>query len=211
MAKEGESTEKMKQISDKMQFIQNKMKENRELLDKMKEQLHQSSLKGDELKKTIESLVAQLEERDLKLQQLRQELEAKDIRIGELNEQVADLSTHVSSLRQETAQKSQTINSQDKQLNTAWYVFGTKKELREQHIVDDGKVLQSNFNRDYFTRIDIRVDKEIRLYSRSAKLLTSHPASSYTLQQDAKKQYILRIDNPQLFWSTSKYLVILVK
>ena len=77
--------------------------------------------------------------------------------------------------------------------------------------MEDGKVLRANFNRDYFTKIDIRVDKEIRLYSRSAKLLTAHPASSYTLTQDANKQYILRITNPQLFWSASKYLVVVVK
>ena len=91
--------------------------------------------------------------------------------------------------------------------------------MKEQRIIEDGKVLRSNFNRDYFTKIDIRIDKEIRLYSRSAKILTAHPQSSltahpqssYTLQPDANKQYILRITNPQLFWSTSKYLVVLVK
>ena len=136
---------------------------------------------------------------------------AKDVQIGELTEKVEDLSNNVSTLREETTQKSQTISTQDKQLNTAWFVYGTKSELKEQHILQDGKVLQSNFNREYFTKIDIRVDKEIRLYSRSAKLLTSHPASSYTLDQDAQKQYVLRIQNPQLFWSASKYLVILVK
>jgi hypothetical protein len=41
-------------------------------------------------------------------------------------------------------------------------------------------------------------------------LLTNHPASSYVLERDANKQYVLRITNPQLFWSTSKYLVIQV-
>ena len=96
-------------------------------------------------------------------------------------------------------------------MNTAWFVFGTKKELKEQRIIEDGEVLRSNFNQDYFTKIDIRVDKEIKLYSRSAKLLTSHPASSYRLEQDANKQYVLRITDPQSFWSTSKYLVVLVK
>jgi len=55
------------------------------------------------------------------------------------------------------------------------------------------------------------VDKEIRLYSRSVKVLTAHPAAAYVLTQDANKQFILRITNPQLFWSTSKYLVVLVK
>jgi ABC-type Zn uptake system ZnuABC Zn-binding protein ZnuA len=90
-------------------------------------------------------------------------------------------------------------------------VFGTKKELKEQNILKDGKVLQQNFNKDYFTKIDIRVDKEIKLYSRDAEMLTAHPASSYTLQRDANKQYVLRITNPEQFWSTSKYLVVLVK
>ena len=71
--------------------------------------------------------------------------------------------------------------------------------------------MQSNFNKSYFTKIDIRTDKEIKFYSKSAKLLTQHSASSYTLQPDANRQYVLRITNPQLFWSTSKYLVVLVK
>ena len=145
------------------------------------------------------------------MRQLRAELEAKDVRIGELDKEVTNLNTNVSSLKEESSQKSQTISVQDKQLNTAWFVYGTKKELKGQRIIVDGKVLQSNFNRDYFTKIDIRVDKEIRLYSRSAKLLTSHPQASYTLDRDANKQYVLRITNPQLFWSTSKYLVVLVK
>lgn len=198
-------------IRESMQFIQVTMQQNRELINKLRSQLRQSSVKGDQLRRTLDNLTRQMEEKDAQVKQLMAELQAKNVQIEELNEQVADLSTDVSNLKEETVQKSQTISSQDKQLNTAWFVFGTKKELKEQQIIKDGKVLQANFNRDYFTKIDIRVDKEIRLYSRSAKLLTSHPASSYTLEQDASKQYILRIQNPQLFWSTSKYLVVLVK
>ena len=145
------------------------------------------------------------------MQQLRAELDAKDIHIAELDEKISGLNSNVSTLTNESAQKSQQISQQDKQLHTAWFVFGTKSELKEQNILKDGQVLQSNFNKEYFTKIDIRVDKEIKLYSRSAKMLTAHPASSYTLQRDANKQYVLRIINPDQFWSTSKYLVILVK
>jgi hypothetical protein len=53
--------------------------------------------------------------------------------------------------------------------------------------------------------------KELKLYSKSAELLTAHPAGSYTLVRDNNKQYILKITNPDTFWSTSKYLVIEVK
>ena len=171
----------------------------------------EGTIKGDQLQRTIDNLTKQMEEKDQQLQQLRAELDAKDIHIMDLDEKIANLNTNVNNLTAEGKQKTETINSQDKQLHSAWYVFGTKSELKEQRIYVDGKVLQSNFNRDYFTKIDIRVTKEIKLYSRSAKLLTAHPSGSYTLQQDANKQYVLRITNPQQFWSTSKYLVILVK
>ena len=91
-------------------------------------------------------------------------------------------------------------------------MFGTKKELSEQRILEKGEVLKTNdFNKDYFTRIDLRVTKTIKLYSKSAKLMTNHPAGSYTLEKDAQGQYVLRITNPTSFWSVSKYLVITVK
>ena len=211
IARSGEGASSTERIRESMQFIQQTMQQNRELINKLRNQLRQSSVNADQLRRTLDNLSRQLEEKDAQLKQLQADLQAKDIQIEELNEQVTDLNTNVAVLTEESSQKTQTITTQDKQLNTAWFVYGTKRELKEQNIYDGGKVLQSNFNRDYFTKIDIRVDKEIRLYSRSAKLLTSHPASAYTLTQDANKQYTLRITNPQLFWSTSKYLVILVK
>lgn len=211
VARQVEGTPSVERIRENMQYIQETMRQNRELINKLRSQVRQGSVKSEQLKRTIDNLTRQLEEKDTQLRQLQAELQSKNVQIGELTEKVENLSNSVSTLREETAQKSQTITTQDKQLNTAWFVYGTKKELKEQHIIQDGKVLQSSFNREYFTKVDIRVDKEIRLYSRSAKLLTSHPASSYVLDQDAQKQYVLRIQNPQLFWSTSKYLVILVK
>ena len=68
------------------------------------------------------------------------------MQIGELTTQVSDLQTDVANLSEETTQKSQTISTQDKQLHTAWFVFGTKSELKEQRIIEDGEVLRSNFN-----------------------------------------------------------------
>ena len=210
VARDGEGANRTQRIAENMQFIRQTMQQNRELIDKLRTQLRESSINGEQLKKTIESLALQLEEKDKELQQLRAELDAKDIHIMDLDEKIANLNTNVSNLSSESGKKSETISAQDKQLHTAWFVFGTKKELKDQQILKNGKVLQGNFNKEYFTKVDIRVDKEIKLYSRSAKMLTSHPSSSYTLQRDANKQYVLRITDPQLFWSTSKYLVILV-
>ena len=211
LAKQGEGTNTKQRITENMQFIQEAMKQNKELINKLKQQVRESTVKGGQLKKIIDNLTQQMEVKDKQLQALREELDKKDIHIAELDEKVADLNTNVSSLKEENTQKSETISSQDKALHTAWFVFGTKKELKEQKILDAGEVLRSNFNKDYFTKIDIRIDKEIKLYSKSAEILTSHPANSYTLQRDANKQYVLRINDPQAFWSTSKYLVVQVK
>ena len=198
-------------IRANIQFIQSAMKQNRQLINKLRLQLRESTFNSGQLKRTISNLMAQLDEKDQQLQQLRAELDAKDIHITVLDENIANLNTNVNNLTDESTQKSQTISQQDKQLNTAWFVFGTKDELKEQHIFEGNRVLSGSFNKDYFTKIDIRIDKEIKLYSKSAKILTAHPSNSYTLQPDIKDQYVLRITNPQLFWSTSKYLVILVK
>lgn len=211
LLKNGEGTSKKQNLKENIQFIAERMKQNRELIAKLQKQLESSTLKGGQLKKTIDNLTAQLEEKDKQLLALREELDKKDIHISELDETIGNLNTNVNNLSADNQQKAETINAQDKQLNTAWYVFGTKKELKGQHILEGGKVMNGNFNKNYFTKVDIRNTTEIKLYSKSAKLLTAHPASSYSLTHDASKQYVLRITNPQIFWSTSKYLVVLVK
>ena len=118
----------------------------------------------------------------------------------------------------ENEAKAKTVAEQDKALNTAWFVFGTKKELKDQNILTNTGLFQkkqvlkdSDINKDYFTQVDIRTTKEIKLYSKSADVLTTHPAGSYALEKDDKDQLVLKITNPKDFWSVSRYLVIQVK
>ena len=134
LLKNGEGTSKKQNLKENIQFIAERMKQNRELIAKLQKQLESSTLKGGQLKKTIENLTAQLEEKDKQLLALREELDKKDIHISELDETIGNLNTNVSNLSADNQQKAETINAQDKQLNTAWYVFGTKKELKGQHI-----------------------------------------------------------------------------
>ncbi len=226
LAQTGENgSDKAAIIKDNVKFIAQRMAENRELIKKLQQQLRESGFKGDQMRRTLEQLTAQLALKDKELQKMREQLDAKDIHISELDEAINNLNTDVATLtaentnlttekenlQEENTRQEKTIDTQDKQLNTAWYVFGTKQELKDQNILSDGKVLQGSFNKSYFTKIDIRVDKEIKLYTKNAKLLTTHPSSSYTLSKDTNGQYVLRIVDPNTFWSTSKYLVIQVK
>ena len=95
---------------------------------------------------------------------------------------VTGLTADKESLAAENEAKAKTVAEQDKAINSAWFVFGTKSELKTQKILEKGDVLKSaDFNKDYFTQIDIRTTKEIKLYSKRAELLTTHPAKSYEL------------------------------
>ena len=217
LAKDGEGTNTKQRIAENFQFIQSMMQQNKDLINKLKQQVRESTIKGDKLKKVIANLTEQMEKKDAQIAEMQALLEAKDIHIGELKTEISSMKDDARALQAENDTQAKKLNDQDKQLNTAWFVYGTKDELKKQKIItqDDlfskKKILEGNFNKDYFTKIDIRVDKEIKLYSKDAKMLTSHPANSYKLQPDANKQYVLRITDPQTFWSTSKYLVIQVK
>lgn len=90
--------------------------------------------------------------------------------------------------------------------------YSEQIRVEAQKILQSGDVLKSaDFNKDYFTQIDIRTTKEIKLYSKRAELLTTHPTGSYELVKDDKGQLTLKITNPAEFWSVSRYLVIQVK
>jgi len=205
-------------IAQDIEFIKNQMKTNREQIAKLEEQLKNSKYQSTQLRKALEGLNQQLAEKEQHISDLQAELAAKNVRIEELDEAVETLNADKDALVAENVAQENVVNAQDKQLHEAWFVFGTKKELREENILTDGglfkkdKVMSdSEINKDYFTKIDIRSTKEIKLYSKSAEMLTNHPAGSYSLDKDANEQLVLHITDPDNFWSVSKYLVIQVK
>ena len=200
------------QIATDIEFIQKQMQENKEQIAKLEAMLKSSKNNSTQLKKAVESLTQELVAKTQRIEELQAELASKNIRIQELDAAVSGLSADKESLAAENEAKARTVAEQDKAINAAWFVFGTKSELKSQKILQSGDVLKNaDFNKDYFTQIDIRTTKEIKLYSKRAELLTTHPAGSYELVKDDKGQLTLKITNPKEFWSVSKYLVIQVK
>ncbi len=203
-------------IAENIAFIQQTLRLNRARIADLQQQLRNANQTNKQAKTAYEAMVEefsrQLESKNKEIEELKQQLEQKNIQIAEQGEQISQLHENVEDLTSKNEEKERTVTAQDQQLHTAWYVFGTKKELKEQRIMEKSEVMRSSeINKDYFTKIDIRVTKKIQLYSKSAELKTSHPAGSYTLDKDAQGMYTLRITDPDAFWSISKYLVIVVK
>ena len=208
----GEGVTDSERMKEDILFIQQKMEENRKQIERLEKKLKASGSETASLRKVLANLQKELEEKVTSIAALQNELAEKNIRIAELDKAVATLTGDVNNLQQVTDVQQEVIEQQVVQLNTAWYVYGTAKELKEQNILRGGKVLSSaEFNKGYFTEIDVRVDRVFPLYAKRAQLLTTHPAGSYEFVKDADKLLTLNVLDFEAFWSVSRYMVIQVR
>ena len=156
----------------------------------------------------------EIEEKTQLITSLQESLAKRDVRIAELDEAVTNLTGQVEHLTTENEQQKEVLMTQDEALNTVYYALGTNKELKEQKIVEGGglfsskKVMEGEFNKNYFTAVDMRKLHDIPFDSKKAKLLTNHPEGTYELQKDNEGYLTLVITNPDSFWSLSRYLVV---
>ncbi|HAW52498.1 MAG TPA: hypothetical protein DCX54_09270, partial [Flavobacteriales bacterium] len=57
------------------------------------------------------------------------------------------------------------------------------------------------------TQADAESPTQIELYVKEAKILSTHSEKSYHFEGEDKVESLV-IDNPELFWEASKFLVI---
>jgi myosin heavy subunit len=206
------------QIEDDILSIYKLMLENKKKLEISEKKLRSSNLKTAEFQKMIERLTTQLEDKNKEIETMKALLAKSNIDIANLNTQIGELSQNIDSLAKESEQKAEVIQETTTELNTAYYVIGTNKELKTHGVItkEGGFIgigrnskLKSDFNKSYFTKVDIRDIKEIPVNSKKAEFLTTHPAGSFEKIGNKTIEKIVIKDSKE-FWSVSKYLVIVV-
>ncbi|MBT5528004.1 MAG: hypothetical protein HOK35_02485 [Cytophagia bacterium] len=199
-------------IIEDIKLINDLMDENKRKISNLEQKLKASGGNNNELQKMITYLQDQMLAKDLELAKLNDKLDA-------LNIEVKNLSATLDTVKTESSKKSKIIEEQIIEINTAYYVYGTEKELREQNIltkaggfigIGKSTTLKQDFDVNYFTKVDIRELNEIILQTEEAKIITNHPTNSYKLIGDKAIEKI-KITNAKSFWKNSKYCVIVVK
>lgn len=202
----GDVKSKEETIKEDIQAIYDLLNKNKMKVAVLSKKLKESNIKMESLEKMVANLQAMIDEKD-------KEIEALKDKIEELNIELSNLQTSYQELAQENEVKTE-------KLYTAYYAIGTSKELKEKGVITKeggfigiGKAtkLKDDFNKDYFTKIDITKVSSIPINAKSAKVLTTHPTSSYKLVGDKKHIDRIEITNPDNFWSASKFLVILIE
>lgn len=202
-------------IKDNFEMINEILKKNKADIDKLNQRLKSSSGQMSGLKATIDRLNAELVERANTISELQSSLATRDAQIASLQTDVQALTENVETLSGQTAEQAAKIKEQDKELNAAYYMFGTSKELKEAKVVSGGflvspKILKESIEKSKFIKVDIRDTQSIPLYDKKAKLLSDHPSDSYVMEKDAKGNAIVKITDYKRFWSLTKFLIVQV-
>lgn len=202
----GDVNSRKDQITADIQAIYDMMVVNKQRLASAKKNLKDANLQISSMQATIDQLNSTLATREGEIVMLKDDLEKKNLELSNLSMNY-----------QEVSQESEAKTTQ---LNTAYYAFGTRKELENQGVINReggviglGKTVKMSEtpNTQYFTQIDITKVSEIQLSSKKAKLVSTHPTGSYRIEGVDDRADKLVITNPTQFWSVSKYLVIVVE
>jgi DNA repair exonuclease SbcCD ATPase subunit len=201
----GDVKSKEETIKEDIQAIYDLLAKNKNRIGSLSKKLKDSKSKISGLQQMIETLQAQVDAKDGEISELKSQLESKNI----------ELSNIVMNLEVVEAESS----AKTEKINTAFYAFGTSKELKEKNVItkDGGFIgmgkstkLKDDFNKEYFTKVDVSKLSSINIGAKKVKIITNHPSSSYKLIGEKTIESI-EILNAEDFWSNSKYLVIITE
>ncbi len=222
---EYENSDKKAEIVTDIQAINTLMAENKEKISSLQDKLESSN---SEFKKMVSSLNYRINQKDEEITSLKGELETLNIEKEQLAKNVETLTSRIDTLSVEKEEQLATIEEQQSKiedqteaLNTAYVAIGSYKDLRDEEVVvKEGGVLglgsterlNDQINNEAFSKIDITEVRSIPVLAKKVELVSVHPAGSYEFELNAEEKIEkLVILDPEKFWASSKYLVVMVE
>jgi myosin heavy subunit len=179
------------------------------------------------------TLVSQVAAYEKNIQELRETVErqkaeyegiiaTQKTQIASLTSKVDTMTTENTRLTSEKTALTDTVNHLSTELNTVYYVIGTKSDLVKQgvlveeghkrFVVVGGRTVSParDLDASKFTKIDRLRDRTITLPEGQYTIFTRQSLSyaSPVSAKDGKISGGLKIDQPEQFWGASKFLII---
>lgn len=208
------SKDKKQQILKDIEYINTLLDQNKKKIVSLTAQLKNSGGAIKSLQIKFAELEATMKLRETEISDLKVALVSKDFEIGQLNTKMTEQQLAIS-------QKDEKINNQTYKMNKAYLAYGTYKDLKAKGLVSReggflglGKkeALLENFSDTSFIQVDITDMRTIPVNSKTAKLITEHPSSSYKVIRDKDNRIAsIEIKDPEQFWKISRYAVVETK
>lgn len=168
-----------------------------------------------QFQRMIANLKAELAQREERLAELTDQLAATNKELAVKVAEVKELAQDVDSLDRESKAQQMTIAEQDRTLHQGNYLIGTRKELKDAGVISRQgifcpPIVSLQVENAGFTPLDVRETQSIALGSKKAKVLSSHPAEAYALEEGEDGNLVLKIKDADNFWRQTRYLVLMV-
>ncbi|MEJ2003942.1 MAG: hypothetical protein P8X57_03040 [Cyclobacteriaceae bacterium] len=222
---EYEDGDRKEAIVSDVQAINTLMAENKEKIASLQGKLESSN---SEFKKMVSNLNYRIKQKDEEIVSLKGDLETLNIEKEQLAKNVETLTSRIDTLSVEKEEQMAMIEEQQSKiedqteaLNTAYVAIGSYKDLRDEEVViKEGGVLglgsterlNDQINNNAFSKIDITEVRSIPVLAKKVELVSVHPVGSYEFEKNAEEKVEkLVILDPEKFWASSKYLVVMVE
>jgi predicted nucleic acid-binding Zn-ribbon protein len=189
-----------------------KIKELQSRLDQMNSKNHAMRSKLEAYSKRNEAILSELAGLKDELAAEKEKVFDEKEKNSVLEQQVTEQNTNYTALKTQ-------YDKVESDAYTAYYITGSKKQLSTLKVLEPKKVLNIPYTKkrveyfpsDQFEKIDVREEAIIPTHTKRPVLVTTHAKESYVWQEDEDGMKNLCITKPEVFWQSSKYLVVQTK
>lgn len=212
------------QILNDIAVLEEQLARDKRDVETLNSKVRQSGIRIKSLETMVANLKKELDKNVQRVADLKSIIEDKNAVITQTENSLKNTQSTLANVRNELSQTSEDLEETKGVLqetkNTAYFVVGTKDELKAKNIVDEeGRFFQkkslnlsAEFDEGTFTRIDITKEKEFPITSsiKDVKVIPQRSESSFQLIETGQNQTILKVVDPDKFWKI-RYMAVVIK
>lgn len=224
MSGHGEDLSRKSEILRNISIINDLIDDNRRKIDELTIQAKKLGKERNAFARIADQTRQRMLKQEEEIAKLKAQLEQESFKVSDLNRRLDEARSDNEALQAETRLLLEGNAELDKNLNKAFFTYGTSEQLTEKQLVEKkggilgigGKdALSAAYfrNKASFTELDIRQTRMIPIHGRKPKIMTVHPEGSYEWKESGEKEEYsqLHILSPEEFWTTSRFLVVEVQ
>ncbi len=212
------------QIMASIQNINDYIALNKERLANIEQTLKEKNIEIKGLQRMIYKLKKSIEEKELLIVSLTNQIDILKIKIeteriayehdiAQKEETIETQQSTIGAQEETISTQAGQIQAQDEEMNTIYFISGTKNELIEKGFMTKGGLFKSakkssDYNEKEMTAVNLNKFNEIMIKAKikNIKILTDQNKNAFTLE-DKGNETILKVVNPTEFRKI-KYLII---
>lgn len=195
-------------IRRNIRMLSDRLEESNNSIELLIKRIESNGVASMRMQGTVALLREQLGRQQARVETIANETMRKVKAVGELDASLAKLKEETERMKAFNLGEQDRLKAKEDSLNTVYYALGTKGDFREMGLLTrDDRITVDNAELTYLTRSDRRILKEVVMQSKTARLLSVHPAKSYKMRPDKKGYLTLEILDAKSFWEYSQVML----